>query len=862
MLSREYKALFAGIHPDASLVADTVEKMRQLMRDQHPSRKIILMWGAVAAAVILLVSSVLSAVLLLPGVPFLHSPVTSGGGTAGVSSGGTESNAEQLPQTDVVVPDWYRSESFTLLALTGSSKIEPEPVFAVGTGRKEPTALSAQNAIQSLTLGIPDGLVAGDAMSERYIKLQQTIYSGKYAAKQNIYYDLEQKKVICMDEADEAVAEQSGLITSDLVYTGSVASPTCGRSVLQFQNRKTGHCVFYFRNTDDSLQKLPVTDNDLIGIRITPDLRYAMIIIDSNAGMNVKIWLVDLASETANATDITRLGGKQYSPSEFDITFSDNGAYLIYLLRSGNSIPRGANSSWICYHLESGAWFQGSGEIVRMVVDDTAFLSVTTHGLVVYEAQTGKDITETTALSEWEKTQIFPADYYESSGRVSDLYAQSLSDPDKKAELVAEGATQFYLTDQYAYTFSLEKKTVSCYSLKDKSSFTVAIPDEFFEGLEQDNPENHQVNYGLQPSMDGSRLVLYYTITDGEKYTYTIDEQGETKLPYWFWQADSLTELEQRVRSLVQSDIGGAVSVPSYSSAHTSFPDSSMGEVRSGNTASAYASDDTGTISWSDQTVSARISSVGSGGPAAGRVMLYVGNGFTGLRFGFGSRIFMAVEDYRDRTFTLYSGDGFSTINEVSIYRNESYPATTSFRKTLRQGASQEETKELYSYLTPYDAPVDYADLYTNGKLDEKKMWTHRLELLLNNITNLKLTHYMPNDSGVYMEWYWNNERAKRQLIEMLRQLEYKQGSDYFNQFGWWDCKGYWIPLYSPLVQIYTSVYIGRQIGSNKPFVTVDLSGTSAVAFLTEEQYRQFDALLKPEADQVREEYLKAMQQQ
>ena len=42
----------------------------------------------------------------------------------------------------------------------------------------------------------------------------------------------------------------------------------------------------------------------------------------------------------------------------------------------------------------------------------------------------------------------------------------------------------------------------------------------------------------------------------------------------------------------------------------------------------------------------------------------------------------------------------------------------------------------------------------------------------------------------------------------------------------------------------------------------VDLPSGSVVAFLTKEQYEQFDELLKPEADQVQEEYKKAMQGQ
>ncbi len=445
MLQQKYKKIYQDIKPDVVLMEETKERMKAEALHPRKSQKLIIVFASVAAVAVLTVAAAISAPLLFHNDHLLtHSSENASSST----ESGEVSSTNDTVTLDQYVPDWYEPGEFTVLALQNNKNMTVEgmsytpksgptvaplgaplsvrnsliptaPILMSNNSQTESKTDSpdiAQSKLNSMMIDVPDGLVAAGPASEDYIKLYTIDSSSPYFTKQNIYYDLIEKKVICLDGVDEKAAKQSGLITSSFVYTGSVASPIYNTSILQFQNRNTGHMHYYVRYPDNRLEELKVKDDELLGIQISPDLRYAMIMIDGNVGQNIDIWLADLSKDLITAQNITVLDGQKYNASEFDVKFTENGKYITYLLRDGDVIPRGGNSKWIMYHLETGKWFQGSGEIVRFVDDEKGVLTVASNGAKVLDALTGKDITLTTKMEDWEKIQAYVIAHYIESG--------------------------------------------------------------------------------------------------------------------------------------------------------------------------------------------------------------------------------------------------------------------------------------------------------------------------------------------------------------------------------------------------------------------------------------------------------------
>lgn len=787
MLSKEYKALYAAIHPDAALVAETKEKMRLALQNPHRDKRIILLCGSVAAAVILIVAAVISVPLLVPEMTLLKRPVSAENSM--IDSRADVNAADQTENN--IIPAWYEPKELTLMSVVNTPSAEENPT-AARSSDCQLVPLSAAKTAESVMLELPDGLSAIEISQSDFIRLSAVGTDGPYYGKTNLYYDLKNKQVICLEDHANRIAQQHSLAGEDEKRHNVLCSPVYNRGVIQIQNTRNGNISSYLYLEDGNVRLLSVPKATTMDMWLSSDYRYVVFVISRTNAAD--IWVQDLSRPDAEPLNITKLNGRQYNANEFEITLSDSGRYILYYLT-------GSSERWICYDLQKDHWFTGQGKVIRYVADDTGILVDTEKGGKIISTADGTDITDTVKLEKWETCQVMTNSYTLPQGHVNSIFVYSVMDEKRQLTKVISEANGYYVDGAYLYAFDAKRKAVICYSLQNGESFTVSVPQEFFDRLAvQNKDDRYEVYYRLSASPDGRQLVLSYEISDAERTgDYSWSYQALLREEFWF--SDSLEELKDWAEDAHQN----------------------------------------------------------------GELKMYYGNGFSFLwvRFRSWDRSYIAVEDYRDRTFTLYQNDLFTSLNSFGIdIPNGEYPDWPGFRKALDSEASQERTKETYSFLPSDAAPVDYADFYTDGQLDDKKISAHMLKLLFDNVTNLELTHYAPDDRGAYSAWYWNNEQAKQQLIEMLKQLEYHQGSDYFNQFGWWDCKGYWVPTYSQLTTTFLSVYIGRQIGSNKPFVMVDLPSGSVVAFLTEEQYKQFDELLKPEADQVLEEYKKAMQGQ
>ncbi|HAN21877.1 MAG TPA: hypothetical protein DCP51_09460 [Clostridiales bacterium] len=112
---------------------------------------------------------------------------------------------------------------------------------------------------------------------------------------------------------------------------------------------------------------------------------------------------------------------------------------------------------------------------------------------------------------------------------------------------------------------------------------------------------------------------------------------------------------------------------------------------------------------------------------------MYKGDGFNSLIISDGWT-FAVVEDYRDKTFTLYS----IGINEVMSYAdhyiygeldictyNDTKPNYERYRRKLDSNATNENTLMLFDFISTKSAFIDYADFYNGDKLNNDKIFKY-----------------------------------------------------------------------------------------------------------------------------------------
>jgi hypothetical protein len=115
--------------------------------------------------------------------------------------------------------------------------------------------------------------------------------------------------------------------------------------------------------------------------------------------------------------------------------------------------------------------------------------------------------------------------------------------------------------------------------------------------------------------------------------------------------------------------------------------------------------------------------------------VMYKGDGFNTLIFFSGSGWTEAlVEDYRDRTFTLYQMAQNNIFSYNRFFLNglfdicgygKTAPDYDNYRKKLDESATSEKTLKLFDFLSTENAFLDFAEFYSGSKLDSDKVFRY-----------------------------------------------------------------------------------------------------------------------------------------
>jgi len=821
MLQQKYKKIYQDIKPDVVLMEETKERMKAEAFHPRKSQKLIIVFASVAAVAVLTVAAAISAPLLFHNDHLLtHSSENASSST----ESGEVSSTNDTVTLDQYVPDWYEPGEITVITLKNSSDVQVEEMFRPNTNAVQIMPLGAtlkKPTIESIDLEIPQGLEFKSYADTNYIELYTTDPNNPYYRSEGIYYDLSKKKVISFDHKSQEAAKKAGLITDRFSYAGSVTSPVYNVTILYTQDKKTQDFQYYVRYPDNRFEKLDITGNGAGSI--SADQRYVRIETQPKANKLPQVWLIDLAQQKVEAKCVSILDGKQQYVSQFDTGFTSNGKFLIYMIKNhpDETPKRGKDSQWIFYHLETGTWTQINADIqhsaigdettaISLVNDGKAVIGITHEGAKVFDLITGEDITATTKLEEWEKVEITNDRF---GGNYS-IYSKSLFEKNTKQNFLLTDVEYYSIKGNYIYAMRSDAKSIICYSLKDNDYFSITIPDSFFDEVKKNAKNNNNIFYYFEISPSGESITPRYNI--GDSYIvcnrYNPTNVYEV-LPYKFWMSNHLSDMSNWIENVMHV----------YTTVNKSHFESA-----------------------SDHTNEVKLRGI----------KLYEGDGFSFLWFRFisymGNHTMILVEDYRDRTFTLYNGDLFSDFNGLEIFKSaEGLPENTVFRKKLSPDASQEKTREAFSYLKKATAPVDYATVYTDGALDQEKIILHYLSMSFSNVTPIAIGTTTEVELSSYE---WKNADELEQIMKLVRNQTFEAHQPYKDSYGYKNCNGIFISM-NHAEHYYQTLYIGRQKDTGKPFIY--FSGFQSFnAFLSEEEYKKMETLLLPMIEQARQAHL------
>lgn len=144
------------------------------------------------------------------------------------------------------------------------------------------------------------------------------------------------------------------------------------------------------------------------------------------------------------------------------------------------------------------------------------------------------------------------------------------------------------------------------------------------------------------------------------------------------------------------------------------------------------------------------------------KATMYKGEGYNYLIINCGSYVMAAVEDYRDRTFTLYKlGLNYGYNGSEFIYGMFdicSYPDTKpnyeKYRRKLHPEASNEKTLSMFDFINVKNAFIDYAEFYHGDILDADKIFNYvnSPDYILKYMTTTNAMIYNDNTKNIFRQ--------------------------------------------------------------------------------------------------------------
>ena len=770
LLDKEYREMYADIKPSGLLIAEVKEKMKKEPDLKKASLRKISLWCGSAAAVIAVVTMTVTT-LWNSGNPINIGKNTSVFSSVGDSSEQSDSASEQ----NLSIPEWYKPGRLNVLALL--QKTKPTGVSAgIKTDLIQPLGvhLTADSSVplaeeKDSVLTLPEGYkqrdnaFVGDSFIWMYTENQQDAHYGCYG----VYYDIRQKTTLCLSHQAKQALNKAGVLTKNSAVNALMQNPFNGNCLVSITDNAKKTSSIYACNADGSVEKmnLPLRVSSAISTAVNSDHSYGALAISREDDIAYfRVWAVDLNGQKITVREISKINGTDYRAGE-DLRFTPNDRYLIYNIaaENGGLYHFNAREQWFAYDTQTGTSVRGSGKFLRYIHDGNAAILETTSGGKVIDLSTGEDLTRSTDLQNWEKMQVVEMPVRSAShGYLKEITLENVFDSKQERVTVRKQVSAYLEKDGYIYSYLHGEKNVECYSIQTGEKFTVPVSRKILDEIASYG-EKYQFYYSLSLNKDGTKVFLSYYAE--KKQPEPATESVSENIVLAFRDANSLSDME----SYIRKNFKAALSQSSQSSNSLS---------------SSFSSSTSST----EDEISSELAGIGV---VRAEAQLVIGDGYSAVILRDSYRIYkVVVEDYRDDSFTMYQYD-YSLDGFFTVYDDASLPAGIKFRKPLSAGANQQTTKKLYGDLPLAETMYDYAELYTNGKLDGNKV-SH---VVFNRIADKKLVTEFAigaytEDGGGRGASSCEDKTAMYNILKVLaKHDQYHIESDMAGFYRFWDPK-------------------------------------------------------------------------
>ncbi len=837
LLDKEYREMYADIKPSGLLIAEVKEKMKKEPDLKKASLRKISLWCGSAAAVIAVVTMTVTT-LWNSGNPINIGKNTSVFSSVGDSSEQSDSASEQ----NLSIPEWYKPGRLNVLALLQKTKST-----GVSTGIKtdliQPLGVHLTAAssvplveVQDTALTPPEGYkYCGSALvGDRFIGLYTANQAEAHFECSSAYYDIEQKTIICFSHQAKQMLSAAGVLTKDSVVNNLMENPVNGNCLVRITDNAKKTSYIYACNADGSVEKLdlPFGFSSSFSIAVNSDHSYgALALTRENNAAYYRVWIIGFSGEKITMKEINKINGIDYQTGE-DLRFTPNDRYLIYNIPTGNGklYHFNAREQWFAYDTQTGTSVRGSGKFLRYIHDGNAAILETTSGGKVIDLSTGEDLTRSTDLQDWEKMQVVEMPVRSAShGDLREITLENVFDSKQERITVRKQVSVYLEKDGYIYSYLHREKNVECYSIQTGEKFTVPVSKKILDEVASYG-EKYRFYYSLSLNKDGTKVFLSYYAE--EKQPEPATESVSENIVLAFRDANSLSDME----SYIRKNFKAALSQSSQSSNSLS---------------SSFSSSTSST----EDEISSELAGIGV---VRAEAQLVIGDGYSAVILRDSYRIYkVVVEDYRDDSFTMYQYD-YSLDGFFTVYDDASLPAGIKFRKPLSAGANQQTTKKLYGDLPLAETMYDYAELYTNGKLDGNKV-SH---VVFNRIADKKLVTEFAigaytEDGGGRGASSCEDKTAMYNILKVLaKHDQYHIESDMAGFYRFWDPKKLKgsdtrYMLICSVGDYSRDVILGRD-SNKKPFICYS---DAYYYYITEQEYADLSSQCKQAAAQAKQEH-------
>lgn len=837
LLDKEYREMYADIKPSGLLIAEVKEKMKKEPDLKKASLRKISLWCGSAAAVIAVVTMTVTT-LWNSGNPINIGKNTSVFSSVGDSSEQSDSASEQ----NLSIPEWYKPGRLNVLALLQKTKstgvsagIKTDLIQPLGVHLTAASSVPLVE-VQDTALTPPEGYkYCGSALvGDRFIGLYTANQAEAHFECSSAYYDIEQKTIICFSHQAKQMLSAAGVLTKDSVVNNLMENPVNGNCLVRITDNAKKTSYIYACNADGSVEKLdlPFGFSSSFSIAVNSDHSYgALALTRENNAAYYRVWIIGFSGEKITMKEINKINGIDYQTGE-DLRFTPNDRYLIYNIPTGNGklYHFNAREQWFAYDTQTGTSVRGSGKFLRYIHDGNAAILETTSGGKVIDLSTGEDLTRSTDLQDWEKMQVVEMPVRSAShGDLREITLENVFDSKQERVTVRKQVSAYLEKDGYIYSYLHREKNVECYSIQTGEKFTVPVSKKILDEVASYG-EKYRFYYSLSLNKDGTKVFLSYYAE--EKQPEPATESVSENIVLAFRDANSLSDME----SYIRKNFKAALSQSSQSSNSLS---------------SSFSSSTSST----EDEISSELAGIGV---VRAEAQLVIGDGYSAVILRDSYRIYkVVVEDYRDDSFTMYQYD-YSLDGFFTVYDDASLPAGIKFRKPLSAGANQQTTKKLYGDLPLAETMYDYAELYTNGKLDGNKV-SH---VVFNRIADKKLVTEFAigaytEDGGGRGASSCEDKTAMYNILKVLaKHDQYHIESDMAGFYRFWDpnkLKGSDTRylLICSVGDYSRDVILGRD-SNKKPFICYS---DAYYYYITEQEYADLSSQCKQAAAQAKQEH-------